>query len=589
MTWLANAPAGRGEQRIALWTVALSAVLFVLAALWAKLQLPQVWAFIPIYESALILSDVITAVLLFGQCRIVRSRSLLVLAGGYVFTAVATTAHALTFPGLFSASGLLGAGPQTTAWIYMFWHGGFPLVVIAYALMRDQPVETARASGIARPVFVTCALAIGAAVACTAWATVGSLPPIMDGNRYTPVMLTVVSLVWATSLLALAALWSRRRPFTVLDLWLAVVMCAWLFDIGLSAVLNGGRFDLGFYAGRMYGLLAANFVLARLLLQNAVMHAELLSAHAVEKGRAAQLQLLMQQLQATNSQLSDTNKQLEEQSRFKSEFLANMSHELRTPLNAVIGFSEMLKDGMAGVMTERQRTFAGHIYKGGHHLLALINDILDLSKIEAGKVDIQLERVPIEATVDRGADDGGRIGAQSQCARGAGVRRRARHAAGGSPSAQADRAQSGGQRGQVHARRRPGRGARRRRRSRAGRVGVAGARPRRAHAAAGGRRRAFHRDLGARHRHRHRAGRHPEAVQAVHPDLQHGDAQRRRHRSRAGDGAPAGRVAWRHGRREQPTRPRQLFHRVVAVARRRRHHRAARGGQSRRPRNRLRW
>ena len=399
LTWLANAPASPGERRLALWTVALSALLFVAAGLWAKLQLPQVWAFIPIYESALILSDIITAVLLFGQCRIARSRALLMLAGGYVFTAAATTAHALTFPGLFSPSGLLGASPQTTAWIYMFWHGGFPLVVIAYALKRDQPIEAARTNGIARQVLVTCALAVGAAVAFTAWATAGPLPPIMQGNRYTPVMLTVVSLVWAASLLALATLWWRRRPFTVLDLWLAVVMCAWLFDIGLSAVLNGGRFDLGFYSGRLYGLLAANFVLARLLLENGVMHAELLNAHAVEKGRAAQLQLLMQQLRATNAQLTDTNRELEEQSRFKSEFLANMSHELRTPLNAVIGFSEMLKDGMAGVMTERQRTFAGHIYKGGHHLLALINDILDLSKIEAGKVDIQLERVPIEATV----------------------------------------------------------------------------------------------------------------------------------------------------------------------------------------------
>ena len=399
LTWLANAPASPGERRLALWTVALSALLFVAAGLWAKLQLPQVWAFIPIYESALILSDIITAVLLFGQCRIARSRALLMLAGGYVFTAAATMAHALTFPGLFSPSGLLGASPQTTAWIYMFWHGGFPLVVIAYALKRDQPIEAARTSGIARQVLVTCALAVGAAVAFTAWATAGPLPPIMQGNRYTPVMLTVVSLVWAASLLALATLWWRRRPFTVLDLWLAVVMCAWLFDIGLSAVLNGGRFDLGFYSGRLYGLLAANFVLARLLLENGVMHAELLNAHAVERGRAAQLQLLMQQLRATNAQLTDTNRELEEQSRFKSEFLANMSHELRTPLNAVIGFSEMLKDGMAGVMTERQRTFAGHIYKGGHHLLALINDILDLSKIEAGKVDIQLERVPIEATV----------------------------------------------------------------------------------------------------------------------------------------------------------------------------------------------
>ncbi|HEX6720212.1 MAG TPA: response regulator [Burkholderiaceae bacterium] len=401
MTWLANAPASRGERRLALWTVVLSTALFVLAASWATLQLPPVWAFIPIYESALILSDVITAVLLFGQCRIARSRALLVLAGGYVFTAAATTAHALTFPGLFSATGLFGASAQTTAWIYMFWHAGFPLVVIAYALMRDRPIESmaSRANGVGRQILLTCALAVGAAALFAVWSIAGGLPPIMQGNRYTSTMLSVVSLVWAASVLALAALWWRRRPFTVLDLWLAVVMCAWLFDIALAAVLNGGRFDLGFYTGRVYGLLAANFVLARLLLENGVLHAELLNAHAIEQRRAAQLQVLMQQLQTANAQLSDTNKELEEQSRFKSEFLANMSHELRTPLNAVIGFSEMLKDGMAGVMTERQRTFAGHIYKGGHHLLALINDILDLSKIEAGKVDINLERVPIESTV----------------------------------------------------------------------------------------------------------------------------------------------------------------------------------------------
>ena len=243
-------------------------------ALWAKLQLPQVWAFIPIYESALILSDLITAVLLFGQCRIARSRALLVLAGGYVFTAAATTAHALTFPGLFSPSGLLGAGPQTTAWIYMFWHGGFPLVVIAYALMRDQPIEAARANGIARH---------GARHLRAGDRRGSGIHGLGHGRMHCrrscratatrPSMLTVVSLVWAAGLLALAALWWRRRPFTVLDLWLAVVMCAWLFDIGLSAVFNGGRFDLGFYAVALYGLLAANFVLARLLLENGVMHA----------------------------------------------------------------------------------------------------------------------------------------------------------------------------------------------------------------------------------------------------------------------------------------------------------------------------
>ena len=101
----------------------------------------------------------------------------------------------------------------------------------------------------------------------------------MQGNRYTPVMVVVVSSTWALSLVALAVLW-RRRPHTVLDLWLMVVMCAWLFDIALAAVLNAGRFDLGFYAGRIYGLMAASFVLLVLLIENGRLYARLVGANA---------------------------------------------------------------------------------------------------------------------------------------------------------------------------------------------------------------------------------------------------------------------------------------------------------------------
>ncbi|MCW5661817.1 MAG: response regulator [Burkholderiaceae bacterium] len=401
-TGLADVPADHTERRLALVVVLVSAALFAAAAIWAQVQLPALWAFIPTYQSALVLSDLITAVLLLGQCRIARSRALLILAGGYLFTAAATVAHTLSFPGLFAPNGLFGATPQTTAWIYMFWHAGFPLVVLSYALLRGRRADSisAQPRRLAGAMLLTGAVAIGAAASFTMWAVGSGLPPIMQGNRYTPTMIVVVTGVWGLSLLALAALWWRRRPFSVLDLWLSVVMCAWLFDVGLSAVFNAGRFDLGFYTGRVYGLLAATFVLARLLLEDGVLHVRLQESHAKEQQRSAQLQRVMQQLQQANVQLTESNRQLEEQSRFKSEFLANMSHELRTPLNAVIGFSEMLKDGMAGVLTERQRTFAGHIYKGGHHLLALINDILDLSKIEAGKVELTLERVTLDASIN---------------------------------------------------------------------------------------------------------------------------------------------------------------------------------------------
>ena len=100
-------------------------------------------------------------------------------------------------------------------------------------------------------------------------------------------------------------------------------------------------------------------------------------------------------LGATNKELELRNREVERANRLKSEFLASMSHELRTPLNAIIGFSDLLAEQTAGPLSSKQQRFVSHIQQGARHLLALINDILDLSKVEAGRLELNRENVPV--------------------------------------------------------------------------------------------------------------------------------------------------------------------------------------------------
>jgi signal transduction histidine kinase/CheY-like chemotaxis protein len=107
-----------------------------------------------------------------------------------------------------------------------------------------------------------------------------------------------------------------------------------------------------------------------------------------------------QELEVVNQKLQESNLELQRANSLKSEFLANMSHELRTPLNAIIGFSELLLDTGSGALTEDQKDYVADILSSGRHLLELINEILDLSKIEAGKMKPMLEEFEIGPVVE---------------------------------------------------------------------------------------------------------------------------------------------------------------------------------------------
>lgn len=114
--------------------------------------------------------------------------------------------------------------------------------------------------------------------------------------------------------------------------------------------------------------------------------------------RTAELEAAKKEVEEFSESVLHAKEELERSSKFKDQFLSTMSHELRTPLNAVLGFSDLLMEERYGPLNERQRRYVTHIHTGGKHLLSLINDILDLSKIEAGRLQLTIESVRLQSS-----------------------------------------------------------------------------------------------------------------------------------------------------------------------------------------------
>ncbi|HET9477204.1 MAG TPA: MASE4 domain-containing protein [Dehalococcoidia bacterium] len=324
---LANIRPTIGQRRTAGFFVL--ALLAILAATWpfATVKWPESSAFVPSLAAALFISDCVTAVLLFGQFSILRQRALLIIANGYLFSALIVIAHALAFPGAFSRSGLFGAGLQSAVWLYWFWHAGLPLAIIGYALTKDADRRISDRST---------RLVIGSSVAATATLVIGMFWFVTQHHELLPVTFVdvrplslfrriiggvVILLLGGT---ALYLLWSRRR--TLLDEWLMVALCALLIEVALASVLSGDRYTVSWYAGRFYQLVTATVVMVVLLAEMTTLYANVARSNTLLERERLLLERAMQA----------QRREREARLMTGDAVAASIAHEVRQPLTAMV-------------------------------------------------------------------------------------------------------------------------------------------------------------------------------------------------------------------------------------------------------------
>ena len=280
------------QRRFALAVAALQFFACGIVAPFAATPLPRIDSFIPVVLAIIFVVQLITALLLFAQSLAINSRSLFILANGYLFAALIVIPHALTFPGAFAPKGLLGAGVQTSAWLNVSWHFGFLVSIACYAWTKDDE----RRDGETRPLapsalYWSLTLVIGLVCALTWGAIAGDkvLPrlflddfTITSGARY------VTGSILVTSVLLLLLMWSRWT--SILDLWIMVAICMVISEFTLVTFVGTARFELVTYVVRTLAMAVSAVVLTVLLSEMIRLYVELSHANTVlEQERTSKL------------------------------------------------------------------------------------------------------------------------------------------------------------------------------------------------------------------------------------------------------------------------------------------------------------
>lgn len=269
-----------------LWFGALTALVIVLAlgiaVPHANVTLPAVEPFMPMCALTVFTTASIAAFFLGAQFTVTRQPVLGALGGAYAFTALAVALQLLTFPGVFAPHGLLGARPQSAAWMWVFWHAGFPCFVMAALLARE--CLTHAPVGEVQTRIWTFALVGGPAVAAAllcVFALNVALPPAFrpPGDSAALPVNGIALVVWLLNALALIAVLASGRLRTTLDLWLAIAVLACLTDTTLN-LLTTSRFTVGWYLARVFSMFTPGVLVCVLAWEVTKLYQQLFEAHA---------------------------------------------------------------------------------------------------------------------------------------------------------------------------------------------------------------------------------------------------------------------------------------------------------------------
>jgi signal transduction histidine kinase len=282
---VSTVPASRAQVRLAGWVLLTLVLALMVTVPFARVRPGDTEILLPAYATAVLMTEAITSALLFVLVSIQRSRAMLVLAAGYLSMALLIIPWALTFPGVFGPSGLLDAGIQGTALIAAVRRVGLPLFILLYVVLKGACPPEGDLRGPVHRVIPVSIAAVAAGVFGLSWFSVSGdalLPRLMaDSSRASQVWSYVPASASVLCLMALALLWSRRR--SVLDLWLMVVLCVWLIETFLLGYISAGRFSVGWWAGRVYGLMSGSLVLLVLLSETTKLYAQLARSVSAER------------------------------------------------------------------------------------------------------------------------------------------------------------------------------------------------------------------------------------------------------------------------------------------------------------------